>query len=129
MKYAELTDKIIRCAFEVHNNLGFGFLEKVYENSLIIEMKKVGLVAEQQKPIKVKYKGCEVGEYLADIVVNDVVIIELKSGQGIAKEHETQLVNYLTATGKDVGLLINFGKSVQVKRKVRDLALMTEEDK
>jgi len=120
MKYAELTEKIIRCAFTVHNNLGFGFLEKVYENSLIIELTKNGLRAFQQYPIQVKYNGEIVGEYIADLFVNDEVIVEIKSVNSLAKEHEVQVVNYLKATGKDIGLLINFGRSVEIRRKYRD---------
>jgi len=112
-----LTGQIIKCAYKVHNTLGFGFLEKVYENSLVIELESNGLKAEQQKGVKVLYDGKPVGDYVADMIVNDDVIIELKSVSTLAKEHEVQLVNYLKATGKQRGLLINFGRSVEVKRK------------
>lgn len=112
-----LTGQIIKCAFNVHNTLGFGFLEKVYENSLVIELENNGLKAEQQKAVKVLYEGKPVGDYVADVIVNDDVIVEIKSVNTLAKEHEVQLVNYLKATGKPRGLLINFGRSVDVKRK------------
>ncbi|MEW6104102.1 MAG: GxxExxY protein [bacterium] len=122
LKYKELTKKIIGCAYRVYNTMGFGFLESVYEKCLLIELKRVGLKAESQKPIKVFYDGEIVGEFEADIIVEDVVILELKSVRRIAIAHELQLVNYLTATHKDVGLVINFGeKKVEVKRKVREL--------
>ena len=121
-KYADLTDKIIGACYKVYNTLGSGFLESVYENSLIIELKKLGLLIESQKSIQVFYVDQEVGYFIADIIVEDKIILELKAIKELAKIHEVQLVNYLTATGKDVGLLINFGsKEVQVKRKVRVL--------
>lgn len=113
----ELTEKIIKCAFEVHNVLGSGFLEKVYENALVIELHRNGLKALSQVPISVFYKGEVIGEYTADIVVGEKVIIELKAIEEIVDIHEIQLKNYLKATGIEVGLLINFGKSVEVKRK------------
>ena len=112
----DLTQTIIGCAYKVHNALGPGFLEKVYENSLRIELEKLGLRVRQQEPINVEYEGHLVGEYYADLWVDDRVVIELKAAQTLAKEHEVQLVNYLTATGVNDGLLINFGPSVQVKR-------------
>lgn len=122
MELKELTEKIIGCAFKVHNTLGFGFLERVYENALVIELKKAGLSAEQQKPINVYYEGYCVGEFEADIIVENLVILELKSVQAIRKEFEVQLVNYLTATIKPVGLVLNFGPNgVEIKRKVRVL--------
>jgi GxxExxY protein len=114
-----LTQKIIGCAYKVHNTLGPGFLEKVYENALRIELQKLGLAVKQQEPIDVEYDGQVVGEYYADLWVDDRVIVELKAVQTIAKQHEVQLVNYLTATKVDLGLLLNFGPSVQVKRKFR----------
>jgi len=121
-KYADLTDKIIGACYKVYNTLGSGFLESVYENSLIIELKKLGLLIESQKSIQVFYVDQEVGYFIADIIVEDKIILELKAIKELAKIHEVQLVNYLTATGKDVGLVINFGsKKVQVKRKVRVL--------
>jgi GxxExxY protein len=114
-----LTRQIIGCAYKIHNALGFGFLEKVYENALRIELEKLGLRVKQQEPINVEYEGQVVGEFFADLWVDEHVIIELKSSQTLAQEHEVQLVNYLTATRTDLGLLLNFGPSVQVKRKFR----------
>ena len=102
--------------------MGFGFLESVYEKCLLIELRKEGLQAESQKPITVTYGGEVVGEFKADMLVEDAVILELKSVSQIGKVHEIQLVNYLVATSKPVGLIINFGeKKVEVKRKVREL--------
>ena len=119
MKDQTLTQKIIGSAFKVHNTLGAGYLEKVYENALRIELTKQGLKVEQQKPIKVYYEDEVVGEYFSDLWVENQVIVELKAVQSLNKEHEVQLVNYLTATGVDTGLLLNFGPSVQIKRKFR----------
>jgi GxxExxY protein len=122
MKYQELTEKIIGCAYKVYNEMGFGFLESVYEKCLLIELEKAGIRAESQKPITVHYDGQLVGNFIADILVEGEVILELKSVRRLAEVHEVQLVNYLTATGVDVGLLINFGAiKVCVKRKVREL--------
>ena len=120
MKYADLTEKIINAAYKVHNVLGFGFLEKVYQNALMIELKRMGLKVSSEMPINVYYRNEIVGEYIADIIVEDKVILELKAVKDLAEIHEVQLVNYLKATGIEVGLLINFGHSVQVKRKVFD---------
>lgn len=115
----ELTAKIIGCAYCVHNTLGAGFLEKVYENAMQIELVEAGLTVKQQHPIPVTYHGRVVGDFYADLVIDDAVIVELKAVRSLAKEHEVQLVNYLAATGVDDGLLINFGSSVEVKRKFR----------
>ena len=114
-----LTKTIIGCAFKVHNALGSGFLEKVYENALRIELVKQGLEIKQQEPIQVYYEEEIVGDFIADLWVENRVIVELKAVQTLNKVHEVQLVNYLTATGVDIGLLINFGRSVTVKRKYR----------
>jgi GxxExxY protein len=110
-QHGEITEKIIGAAFEVHSVLGYGFLEKVYENALLAELCKRGVKAETQKTIKVKYRDVIVGDYVADLVVEDKVIVELKSEEAYNKMHEAQLLNYLKATGRKVGLLINFGKS------------------
>ena len=115
----KLTEKIIACAYKVHNTLGAGFLEKVYENALKIELKKEGFNVEQQYSIPVFYEKEQVGDYYADLLIDDIIIIELKAVENLALIHETQLVNYLTGTGLDIGLLINFGSSVKVKRKYR----------
>ncbi len=119
MQDRALTELIIGCAYKVHGTLGSGFLEKVYANALRIQLERNGLRVKQQEPIKVLYEGQVVGEYFADLWVEDRVILELKTVDALAKAHEQQLVNYLVATGVDVGLLINFGSSVQVKRKTR----------
>ncbi len=117
MESEELTKKIIQCAFKVSNTLGSGFLEKVYENALAHEIRKTGLSAEQQYPISVIYDGVVVGEYIADIVVNDIVLVELKVVKEIDNMHKAQCINYLKATGLKVCLLINFGQQkTQVKR-------------
>ena len=122
MEHRDLTEKIIGCAYTVYNRMGFGFLESVYEKCMLIELRKAGLNAESQKPITVYYEKENVGHFLADIVVDETVILELKSVRKIIDAHEVQLVNYLVATGKEVGLLINFGeRKVEVKRKVRNL--------
>ncbi len=118
MKHADITEKIIKAAYTVHNTLGFGFLEKVYQNALEIELRQMGLKRESQKPITVYYKDEVVGEYIADIVVEDSVILELKAVKELNEIHEVQLVNYLKATGLEIGLLINFGHSVKNKRKI-----------
>ena len=117
-----MTEKIIGCAYCVYNKMGFGFLESVYEKCMLIELRKAGLNAESQKPITVYYEEEIVGEFVADIIVNDTIILELKSVRQIINVHEVQLVNYLVATRKPVGLILNFGESkVDVKRKVKDL--------
>ncbi len=109
-KHSEITEKIIRAFFKVYNTLGYGFLEKVYENALFIELTKMGLKTEKQKQVKVFYKENEVGLYFADLIVEESVIIELKAAEALCEEHECQLINYLKATEMEVGLLLNFGK-------------------
>jgi GxxExxY protein len=120
MKHEELTHKIIGCAYNVFNQLGFGFLESIYQKAMIIELSKNGLNYEAEKPLKVYYDNQVVGDYFIDLYVEETVIVELKSVESITKQHEVQLVNYLSGTKKDIGLLINFGLSgVEVKRKYR----------
>ena len=122
MEYQGLTEKIIGCAYRVYNKMGFGFLESVYEKCMLIELGKEGLSVEAQKPITVFYENDIVGEFVADIIVENTVILELKSVKRIVQAHEVQLVNYLVATGKPVGLILNFGeRKVEIKRKVKDL--------
>ncbi len=122
LKYSDITEKIIGCAYNVYNSLGYGFLESVYEKCMMIELKEANLQVEAQKPITVKYRDFVVGDFVADILVEDKIIVELKSVTQVVTAHEAQLVNYLIATDKPVGLLLNFGPSkVEVKRKVRDL--------
>ena len=105
----KISEKVIRCAFDVSNTLGAGFLEKVYENALAISMEDAGLRVERQKAFSVCFKGREVGTYVADLVVNERLLVELKALSALAKDHEAQLMNYLKASGLGVGLLINFG--------------------
>jgi len=121
-KHSDITEKIIQAFFRVYNVLGYGFSEKVYQNSLAIELAKLGLQAEQQKQIEVYYDDYVVGEYFADMVINGCVIIELKAVRQLLGEHEAQLLNYLKATTIEVGLLLNFGPKAEFKRKVYDNA-------
>ena len=116
--HKEVTSQIIKGFYNVYNKLGYGFLEKVYEHALKIELTKMGLVVERQKVIKVYYDDAEVGEYFADLLVNNLVIIELKAAETLMEEHENQLINYLKATDIEVGLLLNFGKKPQISRKI-----------
>ena len=119
MENNELTYLINGAIFEVNRELGAGFLEKVYENALIVELKERGLEAENQVPIKIKYKGREVGEYYADIIVENQVILEIKAVDSLHKIHEAQLLNYLKATGYKIGLLVNFRHpKAEIKRTV-----------
>jgi len=119
MIHSELTEKIIGCAFEVHREMGPGFAELVYEKCMLIELGLAGLEARSQVPVDVNYRGQSVGDYIVDLLVDEKVIVELKAVLSLNEVHEVQLVNYLVATGKQVGLLLNFGgPSVQVKRKV-----------
>lgn len=114
----ELTNKIIKCFYKVYNTLGFGFLEKVYEKALFIELNKIGLKVELQKPIKVYYNDQIIGDYYADLLVDEIVIVELKAVESLCEQHEFQLINYLKATNIEIGLLLNFGKKPEIKRKI-----------
>src|SRR4051812_47156870 len=116
--HKEITDTVIRSFYKVYNELGYGFLEKVYENAMFIELTNTGLLCEKQKPIHVYYAESRIGNYFADIIVENSVIIELKAAEGLIEEHEYQLINYLKATEIEVGLLLNFGKTPQFKRKI-----------
>lgn len=116
--HQELSSNIIFCFYKVYNTLGFGFLEKVYENALLIELTKSGLFVERQKPIKVHYEDKLVGEYFADLIVDNKIILELKAVESLIEEHELQLINYLKATDIELGLLLNFGKKPEVRRKI-----------
>jgi GxxExxY protein len=121
MEQEDLTHKIIGCAHQVFNQLGFGFLENIYKKALILELQKKDLKIEEEKPLKVHYDDQIIGDFFIDLFVEDNIIVELKSVRNLAKEHELQLVNYLKGLKKDVGLLINFGPSgVEVKRKYKD---------
>jgi GxxExxY protein len=117
-KHSEITGLIINAYYQVYNQLGYGFLEKVYEKAMMIELPRQGLRCERQKNIKVFYEGMEVGDYYADIVVENCVILELKAVEAIAPEHEVQLVNYLKSTEIEIGLLLNFGPKPGLMRKV-----------
>ena len=120
MEYEEITHKIIGAAYNVYNQLGFGFLESVYHNAMLIELAKHNIKVESEKPLNVFYDDQVVGEFNADLFVENIVVVELKSVQNLVKSHEVQLVNYLNGLKKEVGLLINFGPSgVEVKRKFR----------
>ena len=116
--HKDTTDIILKSFYKVYNNLGYGFLEKVYDNALLYELRNQGLDCEKQKPIKVYYEQIQVGEYYADIIVNECIILELKAAESIAEEHEFQLINYLKATEIEIGLLLNFGKNPEFKRKI-----------
>lgn len=118
MLYENITKKIIEAYYKVYNTLGYGFLEKVYENALKIELRRLNLKVDQQQSIKVLYETFEVGDYFADLIVEDLVIVELKAAESLCEEHEMQLINYLKATNLEVGLLLNFGKKPEFKRKV-----------
>jgi GxxExxY protein len=116
--HKDLTDAIIQSFYHVYNELGYGFLEKVYHNALYIELKNKGLQVSSQQKIEVYYKKMIVGEYFADLIVENKVILELKAAEFIVEEFEAQLVNYLRGTDCEVGLLLNFGKKPEFKRKV-----------
>ena len=123
MEYEDLTYKIIGSAYKVFNQLGFGFLESVYKKAMVIELKKSYCKVESEKPLKVYYDNQVVGDFYIDLFVDGTVLVEIKSVQSLAKEHEVQLVNYLVATGKPLGLLINFGKEkVEIRRKLKELS-------
>ena len=117
MLYEDKTELIIKAFYKVYNTLGYGFLEKVYHNAMLIELDENGLDVKSQYPIKVFYEGNMVGEYYADIIVDDCIIIENKVADILKEEHEFQLINYLKATEIEVGLLLNFGKKPSFKRK------------
>jgi len=116
--HSSITDKILKAFYNVYNVLGYGFLEKVYENSMIIELNKMGCKVKQQHNIKVHYDNRQVGDYYADLIVDNLVIVELKAAENLCPKHEAQLINYLKATEIEVGLLLNFGKKAEFKRKI-----------
>ncbi len=119
-KNKNLTEKIIKIFYKVYNNLGYGFLEKVYENAMMIGFKRIGIPVVSQSAIKVVYESEVIGEYFADILVDNKVIVEIKAAKSLAVENEAQLLNYLKATDIEVGLLLNFGPKPDFKRKVFD---------
>ena len=122
MKHEDLTERVISAFYHVYNTLGWGFLEKVYRNALLHELRKRGLCVVANEKLDVFYDGVQVGEYFADLIVEGVVILELKAVESLVPEHEAQLLNYLKATNIDVGLLLNFGPKPQVRRKVFETA-------
>ncbi len=117
-KHKELTEKVIQAFYKVYNKLGYGFLEKVYENALMIELERMGVSSRAQSPIQVSYEDKVIGEYFADILVQDCIIVEIKASRNLGPEHEAQLLNYLKATDIEVGLLMNFGPKPEVGRRV-----------
>ena len=116
--HSDVTSIIIKAFYTVYNKMGYGFLEKVYENALLLELRKQGLVCEPQVLVKVYYDEVQVGFYIADLVVSKKVIVEIKAAEILCEEHEAQLINYLRATNIEVGILLNFGKKAEMKRKV-----------
>ena len=119
MEINKLTERVIGCAYNVSNALGVGYLEKVYENALAVELRAQEIKVVQQKPIAVVYRGVIVGEYIADMLVDDQLILEIKAARAIDRAHEAQLINYLKATGIHTGLVLNFGTShLGISRKV-----------
>lgn len=120
LRHAETTGFLLQAYYEVYNALGYGFLERVYENSMAIAARRLGVRIEQQVPIRVHFDGVLVGEYSADLLADDKVIVELKAARSLAEEHEAQLLNYLKATPYEVGLLLNFGPKPEYLRKVLD---------
>lgn len=116
--HADITEAIIKSFYQVYNTLRYGFLEKVYENSMRVSLTKIGLAVKQQWPIAVNFEGEPVGEYFADLLVNEKIILEIKVAKTLAPDHEAQLINYLKATGRQVGLLLNFGPKAEFRRKI-----------
>ncbi|MDD2852644.1 MAG: GxxExxY protein [Desulfuromonadaceae bacterium] len=119
-KHKDLTEKIIEAFYRVYNILGYGFLEKVYENALLIELERMGIPARAQCPVQVLYEGTVVGEYFTDLLVQESVIVEIKAARNLCPEHEAQLLNYLKATKIEIGLLVNFGPKPEIRRKAFD---------
>lgn len=115
--HEEITEKIIAAFYAVNNELGHGFLEKIYENALIIELQTMGLEVKAQVPVSVKYRGQVVGEHFLDLLVEGKVVVEIKAAESLVPAHEAQLINYLRATSLRVGLLLNFGKKPEFRRK------------
>lgn len=116
LEHQDLTSRILKCFYDVYNELGYGFLESVYQNALVIMLTKSGLRTAQQSPLQVRFQGVVVGDFKADIVVEDKIILELKSAKSIDDSHVAQTLNYLKATGIHVGLLLNFGPKPEFKR-------------
>ena len=126
LRHEATTNLLLRAFYDVYNKLGYGFLEQVYENSMAIAGRKLGLDIEQQVPIRVHFDGVVVGKYEADLVADDKVIVELKAARTLAQEHEAQLLNYLKATSYEVGLLLNFGPKPEYRRRIMDNSLKNQ---
>lgn len=118
LPHQELTETIIRCFYTVYNTLGYGFLEKVYERAMMIELRRAGLSPTNQGTVTVYYRGEAVGEYSSDIIVNDTVVCELKTAKTISAEFSSQLINYLKSTTREIGLILNFGPIPQIQRRI-----------
>ena len=116
--YSDITEKIIKCFYKVYDEFGSGFLESVYKKALLIELTEIGLKCESQKAIKVKYKGNVIGNFIADIIVEYKIIIEIKAIEKLIPKHEAQIINYLKATGIKLGLIVNFGSELEFKRRI-----------
>ncbi len=116
--HQDITQKIIKAFYKVYNTLGYGFLERVYQKAILVELRKMGFHCQEESPVEVYYEGYNVGDYRADIIVENCVIIENKANEALCEEHEFQLINYLKATEIEVGLLLNFGKKPEFKRKI-----------
>ncbi len=116
--HQDITEKIIKAFYKVYNTLGYGFLERVYQKAMLIELRKMGLDCKEEYPVRVYYEEHEVGDYRADIIVEDKVIIENKASESLCEENEFQLINYLKATDIEIGLLLNFGKKPEFRRKI-----------
>ncbi|MBN8680016.1 MAG: GxxExxY protein [Chitinophagales bacterium] len=125
MKHAELTSRIIQVFYQVYNELGYGFLEKVYQNALFYALQQEGIKVEAHRKILVRFRGVIVGEYISDIVADSTVIIEVKAAESLTAAHEFQLINYLKCSEMEVGLLLNFGKSPEFKRKIFEKGVRT----
>ena len=117
-QHSEVTEAIICCFYNVYNKLGYGFLEKVYEKALVVELGKIGLLTTSQHPVTVFYEGEVVGEYFCDLHIENKIIVEVKASKSIMQEHEAQLLNYLKATNVEIGLLLNCGPRPEVRRKL-----------
>ena len=121
-KHSELTDTVIRVFYEVYNELGFGFLESVYRKALRIALMEKGLTVESEVPISVFFRGVDVGDFRADLVVNQTLLLELKTAEKIIRAHEAQVLNYLRSTDLELGLILNFGPQPQIRRLLLDNA-------
>jgi GxxExxY protein len=120
LKHSELTDKIIGVFYDVYNELGHGFLESTYAEAMVVALSNIGLAAAREVPVPVWFRGKKIGQYFADLVVNNIVLLELKAARGLDSAHEAQLLHYLRATNIEVGLLLNFGNRPQFRRLLFD---------